>query len=155
VLALGDSVMLGAKAQLAAALGDVEVDAKVSRQVKAGRQVLEARRAAGGLVDGGQVDIVIHLGSNGTFSAKEFDAIMAILAGARRVVFVNVAVPRRWTAGNNAVLAEGVGRHPNAVLVDWQAAVAANPGILAGDGIHLGAKGARLYTALIGEALGR
>ncbi len=48
--------------------------------------------------------------------------MMALLSGAPRVIFVNDTVPRTWETDNNTVLADGVKRFKNALLVDWHAA---------------------------------
>jgi peptidoglycan/LPS O-acetylase OafA/YrhL len=151
VLAIGDSVMLSGAKELKKAIPRIEIDATVSRQLAAGITALKARRAAGTLGD----VIVIHLGSNGTFSAKNFDQIMEVLADVPKVVFVNVKVPRSWERTNNAVIAAGVARYPNTVLVDWKAASNGHPELFAKDGFHLTSKGAVLYTSLIVESLNK
>ncbi len=145
VTAVGDSVMLSAANELAQAVGDVEVDAKVGRQVSAAISVLRAKRDAGQLGEA----VVIDLGTNGTFSASQFDEIMQVLAGARRVVFVNLKVPRDWEGPNNAMLAERVKHYPNAVLVDWHTASINQPQLFWDDGIHLRPEGAQVYAQLI------
>jgi peptidoglycan/LPS O-acetylase OafA/YrhL len=147
--AIGDSVMIGATAALQQAIGGIEIDASTSRQVAAGIATLQARRAAGQLGD----VVIVHLGNNGTFTARQFDETMQALGGVPRVVFVTVRVPRPWEGPNNAVLAAGVARYPNAVLADWQAASAGRPDYFATDGIHLGATGARAYANLIAGSL--
>ena len=149
VLAIGDSVMIGASRQLRTIIADIEVDAKVSRQASAAVKLVRARHDAGQL---GEV-VVIHIGSNGPFSAEKFDDLMAQLAGVRRVVIVTVKVPRRWEGPNNAMLAEGVTRYPNVVLVDWHAASSDHPELFWRDGIHLRPAGARLYADLIAAAV--
>jgi hypothetical protein len=137
--------MLGAASELEQDIPDIQIDAAVDRQVSASINILRADRAAGKL---GTV-VVIHLGNNGTFTAAQFDEIMQILAGAKRVVFVNLKVPRPWEGPNNAVLAAGVKRYPNAVLVDWQVESANHPEYFWGDGIHLRPGGAKVYAGLI------
>lgn len=149
VTALGDSVMLGAVVALRRVLGDVDVDAAVSRQVSAGIAILAARRAAGTLGP----TVVIHLGTNGTFSASQLDQIMQIVSGERRVVFVNDRADRAWTGPNNAMLAADVPRYPNARLADWYDESAGRPGLFWGDGIHLRPDGAALYAHLIAETV--
>lgn len=149
VTAIGDSVMLGAAPELRQDLGTVDVDAAVSRQVAAGIGVLASRRAAGQLGP----TVVIHLGTNGTFTAGEFDQIMQILQGERRVVFVNVRVDRSWEPGNNAVIAAGVQRYGTTRLVDWHGAASARAGLFANDGFHLRPEGAALYASLIASAV--
>src|SRR6185295_18312759 len=72
-VAIGESVMLGAKAQLEAA--GFYVDAVESRQGTAVPAVLAALRSAGRLGN----TVVIHIGTNGDVSDNTFDAIMANL----------------------------------------------------------------------------
>jgi hypothetical protein len=127
----------------------VEIDAKIGRQVSAALNLLQERQTAGQLPS----TVVLHVGNNGTFTAQQFDQIMAVLVSARRVVFVNVKVTHRWEEPNNTVLTEGVQRYPNAVLVDWHAASADHPELFWSDGIHLRPEGARAYAALIAAAV--
>ncbi|HEX2741065.1 MAG TPA: acyltransferase family protein [Rubrobacter sp.] len=150
VSAIGDSVMLGAVGRLQKDMqGLTVVDAEVGLQVYTAIDILEARSVSGQL---GQV-VIVHLGNNGTFTKKQFDEIMQILSGVDRVVFVNVKVPRAWEEPNNEVIAEGVQRYPNAVLVDWHSASASQPGIFYSDGFHLRPKGQRIYADLISSYL--
>ena len=141
--------MLGAVDEIASALGSVEIDAKVSRQVKALVQLTRQRREAGQL---GAV-VIVHIGTNGPVSAQQFDALMAELRDVPRVVVVNARVPRRWETPNNRVLAEGAVRYPNVVLVDWNAASAQRADLLWRDGVHLRPGGAREFAALIAAAV--
>jgi peptidoglycan/LPS O-acetylase OafA/YrhL len=145
VTAIGDSVMLGAASILAPTIGNIEIDAEVGRQVSAAIDLLRAYRDAGRLGD----VVVVHMGNNGTFSASQFDQMMEVLAGVRRVVFVNLRVPRSWEGPNNTVLAEGVARYPNTVLVDWHTASADRPDFFWSDQIHLRPEGAQYYAQLI------
>ena len=150
VSAIGDSVMLGAVRGLQKDIqGLTVVDAEVGLQVYAATDMLKARRASGQL---GNV-VVVHLGNNGTFTKGEFDQIMRILSGVDRVVFVNVSVPRTWEEPNNQVIAEGVERYPNTVLVDWHSASADRPELFYSDGYHLRPKGQRVYADLISAHL--
>ena len=146
VSAVGDSVMLGARAQLEAIpTHQVEVDATVSRQLRDGDDVVAARRRAGRL--GGQ--LVVHLGNNGTFTAAQFDDLMRAAGPGTRVLVVNVRVPRDWEGPVNAALAAGVRRWSNATLVDWYGHSAGRTAWFGSDGIHLTGEGARAYAALV------
>ena len=150
VSAIGDSVMLGAVGGLQKDIhGLTVVDAEVGLQVYAATDTLRYRRASGQLGD----VVIVHLGNNGTFTKGQFDEIMRILSGVGRVVFVNVTVPRAWEEPNNEVIAEGVERYPNAVLVDWHSASADRPELFYGDGYHLRPEGQRLYADLISSYL--
>jgi peptidoglycan/LPS O-acetylase OafA/YrhL len=150
VSAIGDSVMLGAVGRLQKDIhGLTVVDAEVGLQVYAATDTLRYRRASGHLGD----VVIVHLGNNGTFTKGQFDEIMRILSGVDRVVFVNVTVPRAWEEPNNEVIAEGVERYPNAVLVDWHSASADRPELFYSDGYHLRPEGQRLYADLISSYL--
>jgi hypothetical protein len=122
------------------------IDARGSRQAPEAIEVLRQLRASGKLGD----VVVVHIGNNGLFATRQFDEMMRVLSGVRRVLVVNVTVPdgKSWVP-NNEVLAEGVRRYPNrAVLVDWYAASAGHPEYF-WDGIHLTPRGARAYADLI------
>ncbi len=100
---------------------------------------------------------MIHIGNNGTIDAEQFDQIMAVLSDRKRVIWINVKVPpvagRAWQNPNNAVLAEGVKRYPNAMLLDWYGFSSKHPEVFWGDGIHLRPEGAQAYAELIAQAI--
>jgi len=146
ISAIGDSVMLGAVGKLERTIPTLTtIDAEVGLQASAAINILAARREAGEL---GEV-VVVHIGSNGVYTAEQFDETMRELEGVRRVVFVNINVPRAWEQPNNEVISEGVRRYPNAVLVDWYSASAGHPEYFVEDGVHLQIEGQRAYADLI------
>lgn len=149
VTAIGDSVMLGAAAALRQRIDRIEVDAVVSRRFVQGSALIEARQVAGTLGS----TVIVHLGNNEPITAAQFDQLMAHLGSARRVVVVNLRLPRAWEVGNNAIIGAGVARHRNAVLADWQALAGGRPDFFAADGIHLGPAGAQAYAGMVVSAL--
>jgi hypothetical protein len=151
VIALGDSVMLGAKPQLHATLRRVYVDAALSRQVGDGVRTLGSLRARRVMRE----VVVVHLGTNGRFQAKQFDAIMRVAGPAAKVVWVTLKVPRRWETVNNRVIAAGVKRYSErAVLVDWHRKWRTCRGrVFWSDGTHLTKRGALCYARLIANAI--
>ena len=151
IVAIGDSVMSGARQALRDALGGhVRIDAVVGRQVKEGIARLELLKARGRIGD----TVIIQLGNNGRFTAEQFDRIMNILQGVPNIVFVNVKVPRRWEAEVNRVLVAGVRRHPGVILVNWRHLFRTCRGrIFVPDATHLTFTGARCYARIIATAL--
>lgn len=147
VTAVGDSVMLDYQTDLQQDVPGVDVQAAVSRQWSAGEEVLQQLRAEGQL---GSV-VVVALGTNGPITDADFDAMMSILAGASRVVFVNIVVDKPWQDPNDQVLSSGVARYPNTVLANWYALESQNPDWVYSDGTHLpiGGPGAQALAALI------
>jgi len=146
VLAIGDSVMLGAVYQLGATLGSVEIDATVGRQSASAINVLNAYRAAGGLPS----VVIIDIGNNGTLTPRQIDSVMEALGGVAKVIFVTVRVDRPWEEGNNANIWDARNRHPNISIADWHAASTGHPEYFQGDGIHLRAEGAQAFADLLG-----
>jgi peptidoglycan/LPS O-acetylase OafA/YrhL len=149
-IALGDSVMSGARNALRNEFGRIRIDARVGRQVSEGIQRLDLYRRRGQLGD----VVVIHLGDNGRFLSKQFDQIMRVLDGVRRVVFVNAKVARRWERTVNSTILAGAHRYPGVKLVDWhhlwrhcRAGRVFGP-----DAIHLTEYGARCYAHFIADA---
>jgi len=147
VSAIGDSVMLGSAGPLQREVEISTIDAEVGMQVPYAVDVLRSRRDSGQLGE----TVVVHLGNNGVFTRGQFEEMMRVLADVDRVIVVNVRVPRAWEASNNAVISAGVGRHPNAELVDWFSASAGSPELFVSDGVHLQPPGQRLYTDMIRE----
>ncbi len=146
VTAVGDSVMLGAAPALEQDLPTLKtMDAQVGMQASTAVDILRSRAAAGQLGD----VVIIHMGSNGTFTKEEFGEMMQILKGVKRVVFVNDKVPRTWEQSNNAMISEEVKKYPNAVLVDWYSAGYSHPEFFWDDAIHLRPEGAKFYADLI------
>ena len=145
VTGLGDSVLLEAKRELERRLPDVTIDAVVARQFN------DLLAVARGIRDGGQLgeSVILQMGNNGPVTASQFDEIMDVLRGAKRVVVINVKVPRPWEGPNNSMLAAGVGRWPNAVLMDWQKHGAAHPELFGDDGTHMGPIGVAVFVELI------
>jgi hypothetical protein len=149
VTAIGDSVMRGAAAALTERVNNIVVDAMVSRQAGAAIRLLKDQHDARRL---GSI-VIVHIGNNGFFTAQQFDQMMQVLTDVPRVLFINLRVPRRWEQPNNAVLADGVKRYPNAELVDWYAASANRPELFTSDGVHLQPDGRRVYVELIAAQL--
>jgi len=145
ILAIGDSVMLGAEDSLHNAIPGIFVDAKVSRQFWDAAVVLQAYKNEGLLPD----KIVIHMGTNGAFSDTQFEQLMTVIGPNRRVWFVNAHEPRPWEKDVNDRLLVDVQRYPNAREIDWHFVSSSHPGWFVADGIHLTGPGARAYADLI------
>jgi peptidoglycan/LPS O-acetylase OafA/YrhL len=145
VIGLGDSVLLEAKSTLEQRLPDASVDAVVGRQFKELLALATTMRDSGKLGE----EVILQLGNNGPVTSSQFDDLMDVLRGARRVVVVNVKVPRPWEGPNNAMLADAVPHWPNAVLVDWHKQGAAHPELFADDGTHMGPTGVSIFVELI------
>ena len=149
VLAIGDSVMLGAVTQLRAAIHGIEVNAQVGRSFQTGIQILEARRKAGTLPP----VVVVALGDNGWISGAQISQLMGVLKGTSLVALVNLKEPRDWESHDNAMLAAAAKQYPNVIVVDWHDASIDHPEYFWDDLIHLRPTGAVAYARVLASAL--
>jgi hypothetical protein len=143
-LAIGDSVMLGAAKQLAAA--GFEVDVRGCRQMSEGLRVIAARRRAGTLPR----IVVIALGSNLAITSSDIRRALRAV-GRRRLL--GLVTPRKSGGGSGSdsgVIRRAGRRHPGRVKVlDWVRYTAGHGGWFAGDGLHLGPAGAAGMVRLL------
>ena len=147
-VAMGASVMLGAKSHLKAA-GVTKVDAVVNRQASVGPGLVRERGAS--LPE----HVVVHLGTNGTYTLKMCRRLVRAAGPARTVYLVTVKVPRAWEDVNNRMLrrCHAKFRSDQVVLVDWNSVASKNPEYLYADGYHLRPEGAKAFAQMVREAI--
>jgi hypothetical protein len=147
-LVIGDSVLLGAVAQVAAA--GFEVNTRGCRQMSEGLSVIAAHKRAKTLPH----FVVIALGANGSISAGQIREAMK-LVGRDRVL--GLVTPRELGGGQGSdasnVRAAGRRFPGRVVVLDWVRFSAGQGGWFAGDGLHLGPSGARGLARLLRRAL--
>jgi hypothetical protein len=148
ILAVGDSVMLGASTELESALGSqLHIDAVVSRQPEQTIARLFAYRAAGSLPR----RVIVHIGDNGPVYYADILRLRQALAGVPEVVLVNVRVATSWQSEVNSELAYAVKGWHEATIADWYDA-SGGPDVVV-DGTHTTPHGADLFAAVIARAV--
>lgn len=154
VLVVGDSVVLGAKGSVESLLSthEVAVDAEVSRTT--------GRSADAALTHGTDWDVVVvMLGHNDGGSPAVYQPpyrrLLDAYAAVPRIVVVTLHEVRPSYAGVNAFLRDEAERRSNVVVLDWNAIASAEPGLTAGDGLHLTSAGARRMADEIGAQVFR
>ena len=160
---IGDSVMLGAitnvgnegveeafQADISTIAENVTVSAAKNRQWYELKKILRDLGASTGLGD----VVVIHLGNNGVIDESIIDETFELLTEVRKVMLVNVRVPRRWEDKVNNLLIEAVDKYDNARLVDWYAASNDHPEYFTNDGVHTIPSGGRYYVDTIITTIG-
>ena len=145
----GDSVVLGARESLKAVMGEISIDAAVSRQPEVIADRIRARRNEKRLGP----NVVIHMGTNGIVQEEDLKPILEALRDRNRVVVVNVRVPRVWMKPTNEMIASLVSQYPNARLADWNSVSKGHKGYFAPDGVHLTKTGAQVFGNLINDTL--
>lgn len=149
VTAIGDSVMLASAPSLLAALPGADVDAVVSRQMSAAPDILRSLSDSGRLRE----FVVLGLGTNGAISPRTLDRVLEAIGPDRQLVLVTASAPRTWIAGVNADIAAFARTHRGVQVADWQSAIAPHLDLLAGDEVHPGDAGGRIYADTVVSAL--
>ena len=150
VLAIGDSVMLGA-ANVLTRRG-VTVDALKSRPYRQALEIANFMKSVNRL---GSV-VIIHLGTNNTVDEKTLDEIMVPLRDVSVVLFVTVHVPSEARQNtNNRLINELPLRYENVKILDWYSIALAHPEYLYSDKIHIRPEGQKIYADLMMQAIGR
>ncbi|HEX4344730.1 MAG TPA: hypothetical protein VHZ31_04135 [Solirubrobacteraceae bacterium] len=145
-LIVGDSVLLGAVAQVAAE--GYEVDTRACRQIDEGLGIVAARRRAGTLPH----LVVLALGTNGSLGTYDVRKAMRIVGPGRVLGLVTPREPDHDTAAHAIrVVAK---QFPDRIrLLDWVRYSDAHHSWFAPDGIHLGPGGAVGLARLLRGAL--
>jgi len=157
IICIGDSIMLGAAGPIHNVLPNCFIDAKVSRYVGGGVDVVKNMLAQKRL---GEI-VVIHLGTNGPIAGWEqyevqTKELIKLLGDKRQIFWVNTYAPHlKWQNINNDYLLKLSREHPNITVVDWHGAVINHREWLAGDGIHPSREGAVQYARLLKETIVR
>ncbi len=145
VIAIGDSVMLGA-ADVLVPRGWTVV-AQTSLQMKDAVPMVQQMADAGVFAE--TQAAIIHLGTNGPFDKETLDALLAPLSSVPNVLLYTVRANRSWTAGNNALLRARDNPNDNILLIDWEVrSQECTNNCFAGDGIHLNNTGKEFYANL-------
>lgn len=148
ITAVGESVMLGVRDDVAAALPGLGMDAAVSRQAADIVTVVRNLKTGRFLAP----TVVIQLGTNGIVTEAEMTELMALLADRERVVLVTPHAERAWEEPNLQLL-RAQASVPNVRIADWHSLAAGNPGFTVSDGVHATDLGGAAYAALIVSTL--
>ena len=151
-VAIGDSVMLGARWNLLNRRDFTLVDAVVSRQAATGPGIL--RKLGRRLPQ----NVIVHLGTNGSYPIETCKQLVQAAGPTRKVFLVTIKVPRLWEPVNNKMLRRCEARFPAAQvhIVDWNWAASRHAAEwLYDDGAHLRPAGARAFARIMNEAIAR
>ena len=144
VTLIGDSVMLGAVDNISSAMPGCIVDAKESRQVKAGVEIAQALEQQGNL----RSTVVIALGTNGTFSTETGQALIDYLGPDRNIYWV-YAYGVSWQQDSNNTISALATNNANVTIIDWPAYASEHSEYFYSDGIHLNGDGRNAYAQML------
>jgi peptidoglycan/LPS O-acetylase OafA/YrhL len=148
-LAIGDSVMLGAKSALQRTIPGIAVDASVSRQFWQATLVLSYYKSRGLEPP----SVIVHSGTNGRVTDAMFDQLMQMAGPGHQVYFLTARVPRSWEAEVNKALHDGAKRWKNAHVLEWRDYSGCHDNWFVRDGYHLSDAGQMAYANLVSLGL--
>jgi peptidoglycan/LPS O-acetylase OafA/YrhL len=147
ILALGDSVMLGCKFQLRAALHHrVRIDAAVGRQIDDTVSDLNRYRSRHALPR----TVVLQIGNNGPLWYSDLVRLRHALRGIPHVVVVNVRNTTSWEGEANNAVAHWVSGWRRAHVADWYGQ---STDSMLSDGTHPWPRACTAYAHVIADAL--
>ena len=150
ILAIGDSVMLGA-ANILTERG-ITVDALKSRPFRQALEIANYVKSIGRLGE----FVIIHLGTNGPVDQETLDEIMVPLKDVDLVLMITAHVPTRsWQMSNNELIRAMPNAYGNVKVLDWFQIAENHPEYLYGDKVHLNNEGQKVYADLIMQAIGK
>ena len=141
IVFVGDSIMDSSKQYIAPNFKNPYFDTKISRQFSTLPGIVTK------LVENGKLKttLVVHLGTNGKFTDKDFDYVMK-MANGKDVFFMNTAHKDPWEQEVNKKLKEKVAQYPNAYLIDWYSYAKGKNQYFYKDRTHPNDKGQRYYA---------
>jgi len=147
LVGIGDSVMLGASANIVELFPNAIIDAKVSRSIYGAIEV------ANNLKEQDKIGnpIIIGIGTNGEASKKKRDELMEII-GSDKVCFW-VTVTNDQNVHANANIKDYPNQYPNMHVIDWEAASKDHTDYFYNDGIHLTPTGRKAYANLVYDTI--
>ncbi len=149
VVAVGDSVLLGARGWVRQQFPGAIINAVVGRQFETLPSLISELAAAGEL----RPEVIIDLGTNGPPTDADLARVLTALAGAQKVVLVTTREPRSWQDLSNQRLTAAAAGHPNVRIADWYTASAGHPEYFVSDGVHLTEVGGQAYAETLAAAL--
>ncbi|WP_020060447.1 acyltransferase family protein [Bacillus sp. 123MFChir2] len=151
ITAIGDSIMIDVTPHFKKAFPNINIDAKIGRQMSEATAAVERMKKEGTL---GQ-SVIIGLGTNGAFTTGQITSLMQSIGNERKVMLVNTRVPRPWESLVNNKLKETASKFSNIMLVDWYSASAGKKEYFEPDGVHLTKAGEEAYTSLVVKSINK
>ncbi|SFQ15828.1 hypothetical protein SAMN02910358_00920 [Lachnospiraceae bacterium XBB1006] len=146
ITCIGDSVMLGAQAEMENRIENIMVDARESRQLVQARDLVDSLKNEDKL--GGRV--VIGLGTNGIFSEEEGQKLLDEIGSERKIYWVT-AYGAHLTNQEaiNEVIQSLAEKNENVTLIRWDEHANSHSEWFYNDGIHLNGEGRVAYAELL------
>ena len=141
IVFVGDSIMNSSKKYIGPNFKNPYFDTKISRQFSTLPGIVTKLAEEDKL----KTVLVVHLGTNGKFTDKDFDYVMEMAKG-KDVFFMNTAHKDPWEQEVNNKLKEKVAQYSNAYLIDWYSYAKGKNEYFYKDRTHLNDNGQKYYA---------
>lgn len=149
VTLIGDSVMLSVVNPVEQLFPKAVIDGVIGRQLYQTVPVIESLKKEDKLGN----PVVIALGTNGAFTDKQMDDLLAAVGDSKKVYLVNTQVPKNWKNSVNQGISSAAKRHSNVEVIDWNSYSQNHSDWFYEDGVHPNETGAEEYTKLIATSV--
>ncbi|HLO11829.1 MAG TPA: acyltransferase family protein, partial [Pseudoneobacillus sp.] len=149
ITAIGDSVLINPTPLLKERIPNITIDAKMSRQMVSASAIVKEQKNTNHLGD----IVIIELGTNGPFTEETLSDLITTIGKDRKVLLINVRVPRPWETAVNKRLMEASKKFIYVSIIDWYSTSAKHNEYFVKDGVHLNPKGAEAYAMMIEKAV--
>ncbi|USQ76374.1 acyltransferase family protein [Ornithinimicrobium cryptoxanthini] len=146
--AIGDSLVVTSADGLKWRFPEMNFAAKSNRQWKDANPVLASALAQGEVRD----NVIVHFGTNAGVDGEALRTFLDTLGPDRQVVVMNLYGSSTFIPDSNETIEKVVADYPNAVVGDWQATIAEQPGVLQSDRVHPDIEGMHVYAAVVARA---
>lgn len=149
VTLIGDSVMLSVVNPVEQLFPKAVIDGVIGRQLYQTVPVVESLKQEEKLGN----PVVIALGTNGAFTDKQMDDLLAAVGDSEKIYLVNTQVPKNWKNSVNQGISSAAKRHSNVEVIDWNSYSQNHSDWFYEDGVHPNETGAEEYTKLIATSV--
>ncbi len=150
IIALGDSVMIGAEKQLAARLGPgFSMSAEIGRQADEFIKIVRKIKHEGHRPDA----MIIQWGNNGPLYSDDMEALRQATTNVGQLFLVDDHAPVSWQDESNHAIEEASEDWHDTTLIPWAETAADGEESWFYDGIHLTPSGAGVYARLVSEVV--
>lgn len=149
VTLIGDSVMLSVVNPVEQLFPKAVIDGVIGRQLYQTVPVVVSLKQEDKLGN----PVVIALGTNGAFTDKQMDDLLAAVGDSKKIYLVNTQVPKNWKNSVNQGISSAAKRHSNVEVIDWNSYSQNHSDWFYEDGVHPNETGAEEYTKLIATSV--
>lgn len=150
ITVIGDSVFLGASQSFKKICENVNVDAKVSRQVSQALDVAKKLQKKGKLGD----TVLISLGVNGNFNEATGQALLDYLGSERTVYWINAYGKNvEWQDEVNDTIDRLAKKNDNLQVIRWDKLGRKHPDWFYQDGTHLNSEGQEKFAEFVNKEI--